>query len=137
MGWNSYNCWAESVDQEKILRSAKALVAAGLADHGWTYVNIDDTWQGRRGGPFTGDPGQREVPDMKGLCDQIHALGLKAGIYSSPWVTTYAGYRGGSSDDPGRGPGSASRITRATSVSAGTSLRPTTRPSGPSGDSTI
>jgi alpha-galactosidase len=37
---------------------------------------------------------------MKALCDDIHALGLKAGIYSSPWITTYAGFRGGSSDTP-------------------------------------
>jgi alpha-galactosidase len=37
---------------------------------------------------------------MKALCDQIHALGLKAGLYSSPWITTFAGFPGGSSDDP-------------------------------------
>jgi len=100
MGWNSYNCWAESVDQEKILRSAKALIAAGLADHGWTYVNIDDTWQGVRAGPYHAIQGNEKFPDLKGLCDQIHAMGLKPGIYSSPWVTTYAGFPGGSSDTP-------------------------------------
>ena len=49
LGWNSWNSWAGSVDQDKVLRSARALVASGLADHGWTYVNIDDTWQGERG----------------------------------------------------------------------------------------
>ena len=37
---------------------------------------------------------------MKGLCDYVHSLGLKVGVYSSPWITTYAGYQGGSSDDP-------------------------------------
>jgi len=37
---------------------------------------------------------------MKGLCDEIHNLGLKAGIYSTPWITSYASYPGGSSDDP-------------------------------------
>ncbi len=100
LGWNSYNCWAESVDQEKIIRSARALVAHGLAEHGWTYVNIDDTWQGERGGPHQAILGNAKFPDMKALCDTIHGLGLKAGIYSSPWVTTYAGFRGGSSDSP-------------------------------------
>ncbi len=100
MGWNSYNCWAESVDQDKILRSARAMVASGLAEHGWTFINIDDTWQGGRGGPFDAIQPNKKFPDMKALCDQIHALGLKAGIYSSPWITTYAGYRGGSSDTP-------------------------------------
>ena len=27
MGWNSYNCWAGSVDQQKVLRSARAMVS--------------------------------------------------------------------------------------------------------------
>jgi len=22
-----------------------------LINHGWTFINIDDTWQGKRGGP--------------------------------------------------------------------------------------
>lgn len=99
LGWNSWNSWAGSVDQDKVLRSARALVSSGLADHGWTYVNIDDTWQGERGGPHHAILGNEKFPDMKQLCDDVHALGLKIGIYSSPWITTYAGYRGGSSDD--------------------------------------
>jgi len=51
MGWNSWNCWGEAVDQEKMLRVARALVASGLADHVSTFVNIDDGWQGRRSAP--------------------------------------------------------------------------------------
>jgi alpha-galactosidase len=100
MGWNSWNCWAWVVDQEKVMRSARTLVKSGLINHGWTYINIDDTWQGERGGPYHAILPNERFPDMKGLCDQIHALGLKVGIYSSPWITTFAGYRGGSSDDP-------------------------------------
>jgi alpha-galactosidase len=99
LGWNSWNCWAGSVDQGKVLRSAQAMVSSGLINHGWTYVNIDDTWQGKRGGPFQGLQGNEKFPDMKGLCDEIHALGLKAGIYSTPWITSYAKFPGGSSDD--------------------------------------
>lgn len=30
MGWNSWNCWAEAVDQDKVLRSARAMVSSGL-----------------------------------------------------------------------------------------------------------
>jgi alpha-galactosidase len=37
---------------------------------------------------------------MKALCDTIHGLGLKAGIYSTPWITSYAKFAGGSSDSP-------------------------------------
>ena len=99
MGWNSWNCWGPSVDAEKVLASARAMVQKGLLNHGWTYVNIDDAWQGaERGGPFHAIQGNDRFPDMKGLCDEIHALGLKVGIYSTPWVTSYAGYIGGSSD---------------------------------------
>jgi len=100
MGWNSWNCWAASVDQDKVLRSARALVSSGLINHGWTYVNIDDSWQGVRGGPNNALQANAKFPDMKSLCDQIHALGLMAGIYSTPWITSYAKYNGGSSDDP-------------------------------------
>jgi len=101
LGWNSWNCWAGAVDQDKVLRSAKALVASGLADHGWSYINIDDTWQGARDPKTKALQGNERFPDMKQLCDAIHALGLKAGIYSSPWITTYGGYAGSRGDDPG------------------------------------
>jgi alpha-galactosidase len=100
MGWNSWNCWAQAVDQEKVLRSARALVSSGLADHGWTYINIDDTWQGKRDGPTLALQPNERFPDMKKLCADIHELGLKVGIYSSPWITTFAGYPGSASDDP-------------------------------------
>jgi alpha-galactosidase len=98
LGWNSWNCWAAAVDQEKVLHSAKAMVKSGLIHHGWTYINIDDTWQGTRGGKFHGIQPNEKFPDMKKLCDEIHAMGLKTGIYSTPWITSYAGYCGGSSD---------------------------------------
>jgi len=99
LGWNSWNCWAGAVDAAKVLRSARAMASSGLIQHGWTYINIDDTWQGERGGPFKAIQGNKKFPDMKGLCDEIHRLGLKAGIYSTPWVTSYAGFVGGSSDN--------------------------------------
>jgi alpha-galactosidase len=100
MGWNSWNCWAAKVSDKNVRASAKAMVDSGLINHGWTYINIDDTWQGKRGGPFNALQGNQKFPDMKGLCDYVHSLGLKVGVYSSPWITTYGGYIGGSSDDP-------------------------------------
>ena len=36
---------------------------------------------------------------MKAMCRAIHAMGLKAGIYSTPWMGTYAGFIGGSAPD--------------------------------------
>lgn len=100
MGWNSWNCWGPNVNADKVLRAAKAMIASGLADHGWTYINIDDGWQGKRGGRYNALQGNEKFPDMKALCDQIHALGLKVGIYSTPWVTSYAEYPGGSAENP-------------------------------------
>jgi alpha-galactosidase len=99
LGWNSWNCWAAAVDQDKVLRSARAMVNSGLIDHGWTYINIDDTWQGVRGGKFHAIQGNEKFPQMKRLCDDVHRLGLKPGIYSTPWISSYACYCGGSSDD--------------------------------------
>ncbi|MGE4489046.1 MAG: putative Ig domain-containing protein [Kiritimatiellales bacterium] len=101
LGWNSWNCWGHRVSQENVLASARAMVDKGLIHYGWTYINIDDTWQGKRGGPHQAIlPDPDKFPDMKKLCDDVHALGLKIGIYSTPWVTSYAGYIGGSSDNP-------------------------------------
>jgi alpha-galactosidase len=99
MGWNSWNCWGSKVDAEKVLKSARAFVRSGLAEHGWSYINIDDAWQGRRGGPLKALQGNEKFPDMKGLCDEIHGLGLKIGIYSTPWVTSYANHPGGSAEN--------------------------------------
>ncbi len=100
MGWNSWNSWAGVVDQEKVLAAAKAMVDKGLVRHGWTYINIDDTWQGNRGGPLNAIQPNEKFPDMKGLCDQVHAMGLKVGIYSTPWMTSYAKHIGGSAENP-------------------------------------
>ena len=99
MGWNSWNCFGGTVTADEVLAAAKTMHDTGLIKHGWTYVNMDDSWQGERGGKYNAIQGNEKFPDMKGLCDQIHALGLKAGIYSTPWAQSYAGYCGGSSNN--------------------------------------
>ncbi len=99
MGWSSWNCWGDAVSQEKVLSSARAMSEKGLRDHGWTYINIDDGWQGPRGGELNAVQPNKKFPDMKALADEIHGRGLKFGIYSSPWMGTYAGFVGGSADN--------------------------------------
>ncbi|WP_202815877.1 putative Ig domain-containing protein [Terrimicrobium sacchariphilum] len=98
MGWNSWNCWGASVSQEKVLSSARALVEKGLRDHGWSYINIDDGWQGKRGGVFNGIQANPKFPDISELADDIHRMGLRFGIYSTPWNVTYAGHIGSYAD---------------------------------------
>jgi alpha-galactosidase len=105
LGWNSWNCFAEAVDAQKVKDAADALVASGLADHGWSYINIDDCWMVKSGSADSvlGGPGRnpdgsyrsnRKFPDMKELADYVHSRGLKIGLYSSPGLLTCAGYMG-------------------------------------------
>jgi alpha-galactosidase len=94
LGWNSWNVWAARVDDAKVRAAADALVSSGLAAQGYTYVNIDDAWEGARdaNGEITSN---EKFPDMKALADYVHSKGLKIGIYSSPGPRTcqqrYAG----------------------------------------------
>ena len=105
MGWNSWNCFAQEVSADKVKAAADVLVKSGLANHGWTYVNIDDFWQNNRDskdptlqGPFRDTDGfivpNARFPDMKGLADYVHGLGLKIGLYSSPGPWTCGGCTG-------------------------------------------
>ena len=98
MGWNSWNCWGKSVNQEKVLSSAKAMVDKGLINYGWSYINLDDGWQGVRGGKYNAIQPNAKFQDVKSLADEIHNMGLKIGIYSGPWVSTYGGHIGSEAD---------------------------------------
>lgn len=103
IGWNGWNAWEQKIDREKVIASAEAMVSKGLRDHGWSYVNIDDAWQGIRTGPDTALQANEKFPDIKGMIDYIHFLGLKAGLYSTPYIASYAGYVGASSKYPAGG----------------------------------
>jgi alpha-galactosidase len=93
MGWNSWNYFAEKVDDKGIRAAADQIVATGMKDAGYIYVNIDDTWQGKRDASGVLHTNSR-FPDMKGLADYVHSKGLKIGIYSGPGSKTCGGYEG-------------------------------------------
>jgi alpha-galactosidase len=86
MGWNSWNCWAMTIDEQKVRAAADQLVNTGLADHGWSFVNIDDGWEAADRDSVTGILGTDQIKfkNMKNLADYVHNKGLKLGIYSSP-----------------------------------------------------
>ena len=94
MGWNSWNCWALSVSQDKVMASAAALINRGLADYGYAYMNIDDAWEAEYRTPDGRIEANEKFPDMKALGDWLHSNGLKFGIYSSPGDHTCGGYLG-------------------------------------------
>ena len=93
MGWNSWNHFRGKVDDATIRAQAEAMVSSGMRDAGYTYINIDDTWEGERDGKGNIQSNSK-FPDMKALADFVHSKGLKLGIYSSPGPKTCAGYEG-------------------------------------------
>jgi alpha-galactosidase len=93
MGWNSWNHFHCGVTEDIIKAQAKAMAVNGMKAAGYEYVNIDDCWQGQRDAQGNIQPNEK-FPDMKGLGDYIHSLGLKFGVYSSPGPKTCARYTG-------------------------------------------
>ena len=93
MGWNSWNHFAGKVNDADVRAAADAIVASGMRDAGYIYVNIDDTWEGQRDAQGNIQTNSK-FPDMKALADYVHSKGLKLGIYSSPGPKTCAGYEG-------------------------------------------
>ncbi len=93
MGWNSWNHFAERVTDADVRGAADALVSSGMRDAGYIYVNIDDTWEGKRDAQGVIHTNSK-FPDMKALADYVHSKGLKIGIYSSPGPKTCGGYAG-------------------------------------------
>lgn len=93
MGWNSWNHYATRVTEADVRANADSLVASGMRDAGFIYINIDDTWEGKRDAQGNIQSNSK-FPDMKALADYVHSKGLKLGIYSSPGPKTCAGYEG-------------------------------------------
>ena len=99
MGWNSWYIHYNRVSDATIRNAADAMIASGMADYGYQYVNIDDCWMKAQGDPPYRDAGgavlpNEKFPDMKALADYIHSQGLKAGLYTSPGPWTCGGYAG-------------------------------------------
>ncbi|MDP4241100.1 MAG: glycoside hydrolase family 27 protein, partial [Bacteroidota bacterium] len=94
MGWNSWNVWGLAVDNDKVKASADMFIKSGLADQGYTYVNIDDGWEA----PSRDANGEmvtnEKFPDIRVTSDYVHSKGLRFGIYSSPGPKTCGGYLG-------------------------------------------
>lgn len=89
MGWSSWNTFRININEDLINETADAMVAKGLKDAGYNYVNIDDGFfYGRdEEGNLLIHP-EKFPNGMKPVADHIHSLGLKAGIYSDVGIQT-------------------------------------------------
>ena len=87
--WNHYH---RDISDALVRAQADALVASGMRDAGYVYVNIDGGWQGARDAEGVLHPNSN-FPDMKALGDYIHSKGLKFGIYSGPGPKSCGGNR--------------------------------------------
>lgn len=98
MGWNSYMCFANDVDEAQVKANADYM-AENLKEFGWEYVVLDADWYKSydstevRGGVASMDEYGRYIPDttkfpsakngagFKPLADYIHSKGLKFGLH--------------------------------------------------------
>ncbi len=95
MGWNSWNKFACNVNEKLIRAAADSLVSSGMKEAGYTYIVVDDCWQGVRDAAGNIQPDAKKFPSgMKALADYVHAKGLKFGIYSDAGTKTCAGFPG-------------------------------------------
>lgn len=105
MGWNDWYSYYGHVTDQDIRDAATAMIRSGMADYGYQFVDIDDTWARKPGSGDAGNGGaprdadgnirtNARFPDMSALTAYIHSLGLKAGIYTSPGPLTCEEYEG-------------------------------------------
>ena len=89
MGWSSWNNFHVNINEEIIKGQADFMVSSGMAEAGYSYVNIDDGFFGGRDseGNLLVHP-ERFPNGMKVISDYIHSKGLKAGIYSDAGINT-------------------------------------------------
>ena len=83
----------------EVRKVADEMVADGLRDAGYVYIQIDEGWQGRRDAEGNIHP-NANFPDMKALADYVHSRGLKLGLYSSPGPAACWGYAGSYGHEP-------------------------------------
>ncbi|MDE6747191.1 MAG: glycoside hydrolase family 27 protein, partial [Oscillospiraceae bacterium] len=100
MGWNSWDCYGASVDEETVRKNAD-FMAKNLKRYGWEYIVVDIQWSAPNASshdyePFAAlcmdefsrlVPAEKRFPSAAGgkgfapLAEYVHSLGLKFGIH--------------------------------------------------------
>jgi hypothetical protein len=96
MGWNDWSYYQCDMNEQTILDNARALVSTGLAAKGYDTVTTDDCWMaGSRDADGNLVPDPVKFPDgMAYVGRELHAMGLKFGIYEDAGTKTCGGYPG-------------------------------------------
>ena len=96
MGWNSWNTFGTKLTEALVIETAEAMVANGMRDLGYNYINIDDYWQlADRGADGHMVIDSVKFPrGIKYVTDYLHNLGFKVGIYSDASRYTCGGMCG-------------------------------------------
>lgn len=94
MGFNTWNTFAEDINEQLIIDTVDKMVSDGYRDAGYEYVIIDDCWaEMKRNEKGELVPDHNKFPHgMKYLADYIHSKGMKFGMYSDAGFYTCAGY---------------------------------------------
>lgn len=95
MGWNSWGL-KHNISEEIIAAQADALVASGLRDVGYRYLNLDGGWQDPQRDASGNLRGSKDLfpSGMGRLGEYVHSNGLLYGIYSSAGFTACNGFPG-------------------------------------------
>jgi alpha-galactosidase len=87
LGWSSWNEYGCDINETVLLRVSELVVDLGLQELGYEYINIDDCWSDKEK-RRDNSTGRILVDKVKfpngidGLAEEVHAKGLKLGIYS-------------------------------------------------------
>lgn len=96
MGYNTWYQYRTSANEADVLAEGRELVSSGLAAAGYVTVNLDDGWMSPNrdsAGNLVADPAK--FPDgMASVASQLHAMGLKLGVYEAIGTRTCQGYPG-------------------------------------------
>ncbi|RLL93576.1 hypothetical protein CFD26_102960 [Aspergillus turcosus] len=97
MGWNSWNTFKSNVNASVVENTVQLLNDLGLKDAGYEYILLDEGWSdySRTADGYL-QPNLTSFPNgIKPLADDIHAKGLKIGLYGDSGIMT-CGFRPGS-----------------------------------------
>jgi alpha-galactosidase len=96
MGYNTWYQFGAGATESAVLAQAQFMVSSGLAAAGYDTVNLDDGWiasERTSNGSLTWNTA-RFPHGIPWLASQIHALGLKFGIYEAIGTRTCQGLPG-------------------------------------------